>query len=223
MKRLLLPLLLAAAAACAPKWAAQDADGYFLIVQEDAPTLGYTSAPILTRNRYAFKDLNRSGELDPYEDWRLPAEVRAKDLAARLSIEEIALPAGLVPEEIQDNVVNALVACHDGVLRNIPSTSIARVEALYNSIQSPFLKYSFIFVLFEGHTSFINNKFCSSNICSSGLKHALRFTLSDNIDISHSSEIFMFRSLSYQPSKTYPVGANTLKLIGEKRIPLKVL
>ena len=37
-----------------------------------------------------FKDLARTGELLPYEDWRLPAEARAKDLASRLSIEEIA-------------------------------------------------------------------------------------------------------------------------------------
>lgn len=30
------------------------------------------------------------GELLPYEDWRLDAKTRAKDLAGRLSIEEIA-------------------------------------------------------------------------------------------------------------------------------------
>lgn len=38
---------------------------------------------------YAFKDLNGNGVLDPYEDWRLPAEERAKDLASKLSIEEL--------------------------------------------------------------------------------------------------------------------------------------
>lgn len=31
-----------------------------------------------------FKDLNGSGELDPYEDWRLPAEERAEDLLGRM-------------------------------------------------------------------------------------------------------------------------------------------
>lgn len=35
--------------------------------------------------------------------------------------EEVALPATEVPEEIQDVVVNAIFACHDGVVRNIPS------------------------------------------------------------------------------------------------------
>ena len=38
----------------------------------------------------AFKDLNRNGVLDPYEDWRLTPEMRAEDLAGRLGVEEIA-------------------------------------------------------------------------------------------------------------------------------------
>ena len=90
MKRLILPLLLILAAACGPKWEAHDGDGYLYITQKDGPTLGYTSAAILYDDGYAFKDLNRNGQLDPYEDWRLPADVRARDLAAQLSIEEIA-------------------------------------------------------------------------------------------------------------------------------------
>ncbi|MBQ9193714.1 MAG: glycoside hydrolase family 3 C-terminal domain-containing protein [Bacteroidales bacterium] len=77
-------------AACGPKWQETEADGFKLIHQKGGETLGYASAPILTVDRYAFKDLNRNGALDPYEDWRLPAETRAKDLAAQLSIEEIA-------------------------------------------------------------------------------------------------------------------------------------
>ena len=90
MKRLILPLLLILAAACGPKWEAHDGDGYLYITQKDGPTLGYTSAAILYDDGYAFKDLNRNGKLDPYEDWRLPADSRARDLAAQLSIEEIA-------------------------------------------------------------------------------------------------------------------------------------
>ena len=86
--------LLAAAAlvvaACGPKWHETEADGYKLVTQKDGPTLGFTSAPILAVDGFVFKDLNRNGALDPYEDWRLPAEDRAKDLAAQLSIEEIA-------------------------------------------------------------------------------------------------------------------------------------
>ena len=88
-KRFLLPLLLLTAA-CGPQWETHEADGYFYITQKNGPTLGYTTAPILYEGNHAFKDLNRNGVLDPYEDWRLPAQDRAKDLASRLSVEEIA-------------------------------------------------------------------------------------------------------------------------------------
>jgi hypothetical protein len=49
-------------------------------VQQNGKTqipLGYRSAIILTVNGLQFKDLNRDGKLDRYEDWQLPAEARA--------------------------------------------------------------------------------------------------------------------------------------------------
>jgi len=48
-------------------------------------------------------------------------EFRGVEENITLSVEETALPAGEMPQEIQDNVVNAITACHDGVLRYIPS------------------------------------------------------------------------------------------------------
>ena len=42
-----------------------------------------------------------------------------KDLSFKA--EDTALPATEIPEEIQDNIVGAVMACHDGVLRYIPS------------------------------------------------------------------------------------------------------
>ncbi|MBQ7609461.1 MAG: glycoside hydrolase family 3 C-terminal domain-containing protein, partial [Bacteroidales bacterium] len=63
--------------------------GYTLILQTRGPVLGYTSAPILTVDGYAFKDLNRNGGLDVYEDWRKDAKTRARDLASQLTLEEI--------------------------------------------------------------------------------------------------------------------------------------
>ena len=87
-KTSLLALLILAS--CGPKWHETEHDGFKVVTQKGGATLGYTSAPLLTVDKYAFKDLNRNGALDPYEDWRLPAEDRAKDLAAQLSIEEIA-------------------------------------------------------------------------------------------------------------------------------------
>ena len=90
MKKVLYFAALAALFSCTPKWELQEADGFHLITQKGGPSLGYTSVPILEVRGYAFKDLNRNGVLDPYEDWRLPAETRARDLATQLSIEEIA-------------------------------------------------------------------------------------------------------------------------------------
>lgn len=72
MKRILPLLALTMAVACGPKWQAEEADGFTRITQKGGPTLGYTTAPILEDKDYAFKDLNRNGILDPYEDWRLP-------------------------------------------------------------------------------------------------------------------------------------------------------
>ncbi len=56
----------------------------------DGPTLGYVSLPLIEQDGLIFKDMERSGKLEPYEDWRLEARERAKDLASRLSVEEIA-------------------------------------------------------------------------------------------------------------------------------------
>lgn len=75
------------------KWKRIEADGYVRIDNGDGPALGLakdSGVPILSVDGYAFKDFLRTGELAPYEDWRLPSEQRAKDLAARLSIEDIA-------------------------------------------------------------------------------------------------------------------------------------
>ncbi len=52
------------------------------------PRLGYRTAHILTVAGAQFKDLNRNGQLDPYEDWRLTAEQRSKDLLSKMSMEE---------------------------------------------------------------------------------------------------------------------------------------
>ncbi len=56
----------------------------------NGPEIGTVSAKVLEVDGLYFKDLAGTGELLPYEDWRLDDETRAKDLAGRLSIEEIA-------------------------------------------------------------------------------------------------------------------------------------
>ncbi len=91
---LFLILVMIASGACSgPEWE-QRAEGDLLFVEHrNGPTLGYSSesgVDILETDGLAFKDLNQNGELDPYEDWRLPVEERARDLASRMSIEKIA-------------------------------------------------------------------------------------------------------------------------------------
>jgi beta-glucosidase len=54
------------------------------------PHLSSRSVPTITVDGLQFRDLNRDGKLEPFEDWRLSAAVRAKDLALRLSLEEKA-------------------------------------------------------------------------------------------------------------------------------------
>jgi len=54
------------------------------------PLLGHRSAPLLTVDGLTFKDLNRNGRLDPYEDWRLSADARTLDLVLRMNLEELA-------------------------------------------------------------------------------------------------------------------------------------
>lgn len=78
---------------CEKKWTTIDKNSYQVISQKRGQTLGYSSSSgiqILTKNGYAFKDLNRNGKLDIYEDWRKDIDERAQDLATQLSIEEIA-------------------------------------------------------------------------------------------------------------------------------------
>lgn len=52
---------------------------------------------------------------------QLQAEFAPIETNISLKITEAEVPAAVVPAEIQDNLINALMACHDGVLRMIPS------------------------------------------------------------------------------------------------------
>lgn len=68
-------------------------DGIVRLEQANGRTLAWSETSgigLIEKDGLFFKDLARTGELLPYEDWRLPVWERAKDLASRLSIEEIA-------------------------------------------------------------------------------------------------------------------------------------
>ncbi len=78
---------------CGPKWSETEKDNIKIITNRGGQTLGYSLSSgikILTVDRLAFKDLNKNGLLDPYEDWRLSFDERAKDLASKMSVYQIA-------------------------------------------------------------------------------------------------------------------------------------
>ncbi|PHI21528.1 beta-glucosidase [Lewinellaceae bacterium SD302] len=86
-------LLLFLLSACGLKWTETSGEDFNLLINEGGPELGYSPSSgvnVLTVDRFAFKDLNQNGSLDPYEDWRLSTDERATDLATRMSIEQIA-------------------------------------------------------------------------------------------------------------------------------------
>jgi len=59
-------------------------------VRDAQPILGTRGKPVLTVNGLRFKDANGSGTLDAYEDWRLDADTRARDLVATMTNDEKA-------------------------------------------------------------------------------------------------------------------------------------
>ena len=87
-------LTLLTALSCTPqKWSTQQKEGYILVTQRRGPSLGLSSdsgVRIIEDKGRAFKDLNRNGVLDTYEDWRRSPEERTSDLVSKLSTEEIA-------------------------------------------------------------------------------------------------------------------------------------
>ncbi|RLD70277.1 MAG: beta-glucosidase [Bacteroidetes bacterium] len=78
---------------CGPKYTIEEQDGISIIHNKGGQTLGYVSSSgvtLIEKSGYAFKDLNKNGTLDAYEDWRLPVDDRAKDLVSQMSVEEMA-------------------------------------------------------------------------------------------------------------------------------------
>ena len=54
------------------------------------PVLGTRTVALLAVDGLKFKDRNKNGRLDVYEDWRKPADVRAADLVSQMTLEEKA-------------------------------------------------------------------------------------------------------------------------------------
>ena len=90
----MLPFTVFAQKKSTPQWAvASLTDGIKVIKVNNQITLGYAPASgikIIVKDGLPFKDLNKNAVVDAYEDWRLNVNERAKDLAAKMSVEQIA-------------------------------------------------------------------------------------------------------------------------------------
>jgi len=80
-------------ATSAQKWTEKKNGTISIVDNKGEKQLGYSTTSgikLVTVNGFAFKDLNKNNKLDKYEDWRLTVDERAKDLASKMSIEQIA-------------------------------------------------------------------------------------------------------------------------------------
>jgi beta-glucosidase len=85
--------LLQATTVQAQKWSEKINGTISTVTNKGGQTLGYSTTSgvkLITVDGLAFKDLNKNGKLDKYEDWRLSVDDRAKDLAAQMTVEQIA-------------------------------------------------------------------------------------------------------------------------------------
>ncbi|MFV8358914.1 glycoside hydrolase family 3 N-terminal domain-containing protein [Flavobacterium sp. LS1P3] len=95
-KRIVLPallLLVGTQTYAQKKWTETPKDSHNIVQNQGGQTLGYSpksGIKIIQVNGLAFKDLNKNGMLDIYEDWRKPVAERTKDLASKMSVEQMA-------------------------------------------------------------------------------------------------------------------------------------
>ena len=119
-------------------------DGWVKVTQEGGPTLGYSpesGVTILTVDGQAFKDLNKNGELDPYEDWRLDYDERAEDLASRIGLEQGAAMMILSfnatgSTGLFDDLMKTKLETGTRVFANNDSTDVAVTVGYFNTIQA---------------------------------------------------------------------------------------
>ena len=93
--------------ACLSSWKGGD-------MRNAIPTFCDVVLTLPKENVEAFKEV--------VDEWRqtLKEEYHPIEQTFELQVEDVELPAHIVPAEIQDNLVDALCACHNGVFRMIP-------------------------------------------------------------------------------------------------------
>lgn len=60
----------------------------FMVLANGQPPIHTQTVPIIQIKQDQFRDLNRNGKLDPYEDWRITPLERAQDLVQRMTLAE---------------------------------------------------------------------------------------------------------------------------------------
>lgn len=127
--------------AITPFTKAQQAKSYNTVKNTNGPTLGYSpnsKVGILTVDGLKFKDLNKNGKLDKYEDWRLSVNERAKDLASKMSLEEIA---GLMLYSMHQAIPANDAGFSAGTYNGLPFSKAQGVDAwALTDAQKAFLK-----------------------------------------------------------------------------------
>lgn len=90
---LIVALVVALSSVSCKNWSESGSGSFRIVTNKGGQTLGYdttSGVKLLTVKGLAFKDLNKNSKLDKYEDWRLNADERAKDLASVLTVDQIA-------------------------------------------------------------------------------------------------------------------------------------
>ena len=86
-----------------------------LFQNENGPTIGVTTCGVIVQDGLYFKDMDNSGKMSPYKDWRLDDETRAKDMVVHLRLDQQAglvlntlwnTPVSLKREDAQDEEGN---------------------------------------------------------------------------------------------------------------------
>ena len=78
---------------CSEKYSVETTEELSIVSNQNGATLAYSNnsgVNLIVQNGYAFKDLNKNGSLDAYEDWRLDVRLRATDLAQQMSVRDIS-------------------------------------------------------------------------------------------------------------------------------------
>lgn len=128
------------------KWSEEKtADGWMKVTNQGGETLGYSpdsGVKLIQVDGFAFKDLNRNGKLDLYEDWRQEDNARAEDLASQLPAESI-LPLMIhesvfnITEKIDEDGFKACLDEGKRTVLNFGTSFPAKTQAGWNnSIQA---------------------------------------------------------------------------------------